>query len=304
MRITQLRQADLNLLVVFAVFAEERNVSRAAARLLLSQPAVSRALQRLRGMFRDDLFVRTASGYELTPQGQRLLQEVEVMLPRLDRLLSGSRFDPATEQARFRIAATDNAASVLMPLLCRDVLPEARKVLFDFVAWSDGSYNGLAHGSLDLVLNAEEGNIPPQLSSEVLYEEQFACVVSADAPYKRRLTTKQYLAGEHIGIAVFGGLQTIPEKRLTAAGYRRKVVIQVPYFAAAMKGVVGTRLIATVPRRLAEAERHNPDIRVLQAPPELSGFKYVMIWHPRVATDASHAWLRSTMRRVGQLLSV
>ena len=89
MRITQLRQADLNLLVVFAVFAEERNVSRAAERLLLSQPAVSRALQRLRDMFHDDLFVRTAVGYELTPQGQRLLQELEVMLPKLDRLLSG-----------------------------------------------------------------------------------------------------------------------------------------------------------------------------------------------------------------------
>ncbi|MGB2665226.1 MAG: LysR family transcriptional regulator, partial [Candidatus Acidiferrum sp.] len=82
MRFTQLRQADLNLLIVFAVFAEERNVSRAAERLLLSQPAVSRALQRLRDMFHDNLFVRTAEGYELTPQGQRLLQELEVMLPK------------------------------------------------------------------------------------------------------------------------------------------------------------------------------------------------------------------------------
>ncbi len=77
MRLTQLRQADLNLLIVFAVFAEERNVSRSAERLLLSQPAVSRALQRLREMFHDNLFVRTAAGYELTPQGQRLLQELE-----------------------------------------------------------------------------------------------------------------------------------------------------------------------------------------------------------------------------------
>src|SRR3954465_3408746 len=94
MHITQLRQADLNLLVVFTVLAEERNVSRAATRLLLSQPAVSRALQRLPETFRDELLVRAPSGYEPTPQGQRLLQELEVMLPRLDRLLSGSTFDP------------------------------------------------------------------------------------------------------------------------------------------------------------------------------------------------------------------
>src|SRR5580700_3984942 len=99
MRTTQLRQADLNLLIVFAVLAEERNVSRAAERLLLSQPAVSRALQRLRDMFHDDLLIRAASGYELTPQGQRLLQELEISLPRLDRLLSGAQFDPAREEA-------------------------------------------------------------------------------------------------------------------------------------------------------------------------------------------------------------
>src|SRR5580658_8892447 len=116
MRTTYLRQADLNLLVVFTTLAEERNVTRAAERLLLSQPAVSRALQRLRNMFHDDLFVRTAAGYELTPQGQRLLQELEIMLPKLDRLLSGSSFDPAVEQANFRLAVTDHGAAILVPM--------------------------------------------------------------------------------------------------------------------------------------------------------------------------------------------
>src|SRR6266702_3189679 len=97
MRITHLRQADLNLLVVFTALAEERNVSRAAERLLLSQPAVSRALQRLRGTFHDDLLIRTGSGYEPTPKGERLLQELSITLPRLDRFLSGE-FDPNAEE--------------------------------------------------------------------------------------------------------------------------------------------------------------------------------------------------------------
>src|SRR5467141_1445491 len=131
MRIEHLRQADLNLLVVFTALPEERNVTRAAARLLLSQPAVSRALQRLRDMFDDDLFIRMAAGYELTPQGQRLLHELEVMLPKLDRLLCGANFYPAVEQASFRLAVTDNAAAVLAPVLCREVLPSAKKVRFD-----------------------------------------------------------------------------------------------------------------------------------------------------------------------------
>src|SRR3989442_11983967 len=109
MRITQLRQADLNLLIVFTVLAEERNVTRAAARLFLSQPAVSRALQRLRDMFHDYLLIRTANGYEPTPQGQRLLQDLATMLPRLDRLMAGGDFDPSTEDATFRISATHHA---------------------------------------------------------------------------------------------------------------------------------------------------------------------------------------------------
>src|ERR1700747_525028 len=133
MRITQLRQADLNLLIVFTVLSEERNVTRAAARLLLSQPAVSRALQRLRDMFHDDLLIRTANGYEPTPKGQRLLQDLATMLPRLDRLMAGGDFDPSTEDASFRIAATDHAAYLLVPALSTSVLTKNRKVEFSFV---------------------------------------------------------------------------------------------------------------------------------------------------------------------------
>src|SRR6202035_4061130 len=133
MRTTHLRQADLNLLVVFTAVAEERNITRAASRLLLSQPAVTRALQRLRDTFHDDLLIRTSSGYEPTPTGQRLLQDLATMLPRLDRLIAGGDFDPATEDASFRIAATDHAAHLLVPLLCNTVLSNPTKVDFGFV---------------------------------------------------------------------------------------------------------------------------------------------------------------------------
>src|SRR6202161_4524606 len=105
MRIEHLRKSDLNLLVVFTSVAEERNITRAASRLLLSQPAVTRALQRLRDTFHDDLLIRTTAGYEPTPTGQRLLQDLATMLPRLDRLMAGGDFDPVTEDAFFWILA-------------------------------------------------------------------------------------------------------------------------------------------------------------------------------------------------------
>ena len=299
MRLTQLRQADLNLLVVFAVFAEERSVSRAAERLLLSQPAVSRALQRLRDTFHDDLFVRTPAGYELTPQGQRLLQELEVMLPKLDRLLSGTAFDPSVEEATFRIATTDSAASTLGPAICRDILPIATKVRFEFIQWHNGLFDELEHGSVDLVFSASLVEVPSPLQGQMIYDEKFVCVVDAKSPYKKALTIKQYIEAKHVIVSIQGGIQVAPDKHLAAQGYRRQVAIQVPYHEAAIRCVAGTKFIATVPRKFVEGMVQTPEIKVLGAPPEVGGFRYMMIWHPRLNTDAAHAWLRATMRGVG-----
>src|ERR1700727_1925767 len=270
MRVTQLRQADLNLLVVFSVLAEERNVSRAAKRLLLSQPAVSRALQRMRDTFHDDLLVRTAKGYEPTPQGERVLQELEVMLPKLDRLISGSAFDPVTEHCSFRIAATDNATSIVARILCREVLPAAKQVRFTFASWRGDVFEDLTHGRLDLALIGDESHVPSPLLTEVIYEEELVCIVAADAPYRRQLTLKQYLAAEHISVDVVEGSQHIPEKRLAAHGHRRRSVISLPYFGAAMRCIPGTQLILTAPKRFAMAEAKNPAIRILKAPAEIT----------------------------------
>src|SRR5579875_86717 len=249
MRLTQLRQADLNLLVVFAVFAEERSVSRASERLLLTQPAVSRALQRLRGMFHDNLFVRTAAGFELTPHGQRLLQELEIMLPKLDRLLSGSIFDPAVEQASFRLAVTDNAAAVLVPVLCREVLPTAKKVRFDFIPWHRGIYEEVTHGSVDLAFGSHTVEPPPALESLTIYEEQFVCVADAKRRLPKALTLEDYLKLELICITILGGIQVSPDKPLAAMGYKRQIAIHVPYFDAAVRSVQQTNLVATIPSK-------------------------------------------------------
>src|SRR5713101_6347775 len=97
MRLEKLRQADLNLLVTFAAIAEEKSITAAASRLFLSQPAVSRALQRARAMFRDDLLVRSPHGFELTLRGRKILEELEGLLPRMENLVTPSLFDPVRE---------------------------------------------------------------------------------------------------------------------------------------------------------------------------------------------------------------
>jgi DNA-binding transcriptional LysR family regulator len=254
-------------------------------------------------MFHDDLLIRTPSGYEPTPKGQRLLDELESTLPRLDRLLSGSQFDPQTEETTFRIAVTDHASHVLCPWICRHVLPKAGKVSFDFVSFHDGTFEAIERGRLDLMLNADDGYIPSQFIMEVIFEADFACVAAKDSRYTRGLTLKQYLAANHIGVDILGGLQTIPDKRLAAIGARRHCPIHVPYFSAALRCLPGTDLVATVPGRMAEFERSNPAVKILKPPDLLGKFQYLMAWHHRMNTDAAHVWLRAVVRDAGKSLS-
>jgi len=303
MRIGHLRQADLNLLVVFTVVAEERNITRAASRLLLSQPAVTRALQRLRDTFHDDLLIRTSTGYEPTPTGQRLLQDLATMLPRLDRLMAGGDFDPETEDAIFRIAATDHAAYLLVPPLYTSVLPKRTKVEFGFVPLHAGQYEALEKGRLDLVLNGDHDSATVHLSKEVIFDVDFVCVVSRKSKLARAITLKQYLAAEHVAVDIVGGGQTHPDRLLAAIGEKRRCPLVVAQHTVAMRVAAVTEMIATVPRRMAVLEASNKATKILEAPAALGSFKYVMIWHPRMQTDAAHLWLRSIIRELGRRLS-
>ena len=298
MRITHLRQADLNLLVVFTVLAEERHVSRAAERLLLSQPAVTRAMQRLRDMFRDELLIRVSGQYELTPKGENLLQEVETMLPRLDRLLAGSVFDPRTERARFRLAGSDYASCVVGIPLAKAFLDLGENLSFDLSPINDEVFVALERGRIDLLFYANDSHIPAHLTRETIFHEQFVCIVSKTGPYATSLTLKQYLDALHIGVATFGDSQTVPDQRLAEAGFKRRYAFRVPFFDVAIRTVPGTNLIATVPKRLAKFEAANSDWKAVPAPKLMSEFSYLMAWHPRMEDDAGHVWLRSMIRKV------
>jgi len=303
MRVTHLRQSDLNLLVVFATLAEERTITGAASRMFLSQPAMSRALQRLRWMFKDDLFIRGPGGYHLTPKGQTIRRELEVTLPKLDRLLGGDSFDPASEEATFRIAGRDHAFSVLCPVLCRQLVPAASKVSFEFVAAHDGSFKAMERGRLDLVLCTDDEAIPPHFQSEVLYKEGVVCVVAKENALPRKLTLKRYLDSWHISVRIKGSEPTIVEKSLASHGVKRRSAIRVPYLWTALRSVAGTEFMVTVPRRLGNALERDRTLRILKPPPELRPFKYLMVWHRRMNSDAAHNWLRQIIRKAGRAVS-
>jgi DNA-binding transcriptional LysR family regulator len=302
MRLEQLHQANLNLLVAFAVFAEELSVSAAAKRLLLSQPAASRTLQRLRSLFNDELLIRGARGYRLTPVGARLQSELNDLLPRLNTLLGQPLFDPAVQHTSFRIAGPDNVCSAIAPGLCREILPVAPAVHFDFIPWNSTAVVDLDRGHLDLMLSNDDVLVPAHLESQKLYEERWWCIVARTSPLPARLTLEHYLAANHIAVPVLDGVQTIPDKRLAAHGLTRNYAIRLPYFGSALECLPGTPLMLTVTTSIARIAAANPALRVLVAPAEITPFSFQMVWHPRLTSDAAHAWLRSTLLRTAEPL--
>jgi DNA-binding transcriptional LysR family regulator len=297
MRLEKLRQVDLNLLIIFAVIAEEKSVSKASARLLLSQPAVSRALQRARSMFQDDLLIRSSSGFELTLRGRKIFQELGQLLPKIEGLVVPGVFDPKKERSSFRISGPDNVCIALLPQLCRRYSTQRYKVNFDFLPWQAEAVDILESGKLELILHIDDGLLPSHFSTEKLYREDWICAVARQSKFGNRLTLKQYLAAEHLTITTLPSVQNIPDKQLAALGAKRRSSVRMPYFGAALSCLPGTELVLTLTKGMRQMVERNSTLRLVKAPHELHPFHFLMVWHPRLTADARHTWLREALRQ-------
>jgi DNA-binding transcriptional LysR family regulator len=297
MRLEKLRQVDLNLLIFFAVIAEEKSITKAASRLLLSQPAVSRALQRARATLQDDLLVRSPAGFEPTLRGRKILQELEELLPKIEGLVMPSVFDPKRERSNFRISGPDNVCIALLPHLCRRYTIEHYKVNFDFLPWQADAADMLERGKVDLVLHIDDGLLPSHFSSENLYQEDWVCAVARQSKFGDRLTLKQYLAAEHLIVTTLPSVQNIPDKQLAALGAKRRSSVRMPYFGAALSCLPGTELVLTLTSGMTQVVNRDSLLRLVKAPTELRPFHFLMVWHPRLTTDPRHAWLRKAMHQ-------
>jgi DNA-binding transcriptional LysR family regulator len=303
MRLEKLRQIDLNLLITFAAIAEEKSVTAAATRLLLSQPAVSRALQRVRAMFQDDLLVRSPQGFELTLRGRKILDELEGLLPRMENLVAPALFDPAREKSHFRISGPDNVCTVVLPHLCRQYANRDYQVQFEFLPWQSGTTELVEHGQVDLVLRNDEGLLPSHFQMERLYKEDWICAVARESHFGDRLPLKQYLAASHIVVSPYEGVQTIPDKQLAAVGAKRSSCIRVPYFGVALQCLPGTELVLTLTSGMTSAIKNDRRVRLVKPPQELHAFYCLMAWHPRLNTDPRHVWLRKAVRAITENLN-
>lgn len=291
MRYTHTGKADLNLLLTFQVLIEERSITRAARRMFLSQPAMSRAFDRLQEMLKDELLVRTSKGYEPTKRAALAYRELNQLLPRVEQLLQGTEFKPARATDVFRVAAGPYASVWLVPSMVESITRQAPHTELE-VGSEERGFVRLESNEVDLVLTGFE--VPPSLRSSILVQEPWVCLVRANHPLaKGRLTWERYLSAGHVS-----GQQTLLEQNLKRLGRRRAVRVSMIDFFPIGVVVERTDLVATLALRTALKLVKITKTKIVQPAFDLGTFSYSQAWHPRNDSDPSHKWLRDVMQDV------
>lgn len=292
---------DGNLLLTLDALLKDQNVTRAAARLGISQSALSARLARLRQHFGDPLLVPAASGRGMIPTPHaRTIQPVLVdLINRLREFSSvASVFDPASSQRTFRIAATDNPAAILAPDLIPFVKAKAPHVRLAFVLPDKPSiFADLEQGHFDLFVGAVEDGAGG-LMSRTLLDDRFVTAQRLGHPRGREsLTLDEFCALDHLLISTAGGrFSGTVDEALATLGRARRVSVSIQSYALAPVILASCDHICTLPHRFLA--RFATSLDLFEPPLALAGFSLSAFWHDRTRNDPAHIWLREQVVRV------
>jgi len=290
----ELKDVDLNLMVVFEHLLRERTVSGAARALNLSQPAVSNALARLRRLFDDELFVRSSKGMLPTPLAQDLAEPVAYALEALQVALSQKvSFDPLRSDRSFRIAMTDIGEVHFIPRLMGALRERAPGVAVATVRNTAVDLaSEMSLGKIDLAVGPL-----PELGSEFfqrrLFRQRYVCMFRpGHALDKRDVSQGDFEQAEHVVVTAAGTGHARVDEILAQRGVQRKIRLRVPHFAALADIVASTDLVATVTETFARRSAAYFGLRHIAHPVELPEIQINLFWHARYHRDPANQWLR------------
>ena len=296
----ELKDIDLNLLVVFQQLLVDRRVSKVAENLGLSQPGVSNALARLRKLTDDPLFLRTPKGMEPTPFAQQLAEPTARALQVIHSALNQrATFDPATSKRAFTVGMTDIGEIYFLPKLMKELARIAPNV----------SLSTVRNTAVNLQDEMEAGHVSlaigllPQLKAGYfqrrLFKQNYVCMFRRGHPLdKRTISLDAFSAAEHVVVISAGTGHGQADELLVRRKVLRKVVLTVPHYVAVGHILHDSDLVATVPERLAQALVGPFGLAYVRHPAKLPEIAISLFWHGRYHKDPAIAWLRSLIIRL------
>jgi len=296
---------DLNLLRVFNALMQERSVTRAGERIGLSQPAVSSALNRLRHLVGDQLFIREGNSMVPTPRALALGPAISDAMASIDTVFSeNAAFDPRTASRVFRILGSDYFSTMLMPELSRRVLAQAPTVLLQFL---DGGPRAMPHvlseGTIDLALSPPI-ETPEWATFQFLFTSRLVLAAKRGNPLLARAGID---AGAIVPMDIFcglpqaicstdGGLSTATDGALASQGRKRQVSLTMPHFHALALAIAEGHVVGSLPLQFAQAAAPSLGLELYELPVGGEDLGMGMYWHRRYDNDSAHGWLREQVR--------
>ncbi|WP_242411447.1 LysR family transcriptional regulator [Burkholderia sp. A1] len=300
---TALRNIDLNLLLVFDVLYRTRSTTRAAQALHLTQPSVSNALKRLRTLFDDVLFVKTAEGMQPTARADEIAALVDPGLASLRLAMqAGKPFEPEAADRTFHLYVSDLGQAIFMPRLVahlREVAPGLRIVTSD--PSLDDAQQMMKLGQIDLAIGMFQG-LHDDFHQQRLFHESYVALVRHDHPaIGERLSAERFFAAEHVVYTPTAGSHARFEAALDAlsgpGGRARRVALRLAHSFGIERIVASSDLVACVPSRLARVLTR-PDVRALALPFDIAPTDIAQFWHEGFHRDEGHRWLRTLVYRL------
>jgi DNA-binding transcriptional LysR family regulator len=298
-----LNAVDLNLLRVFDALMRERSVTRAGEQIGLSQPAVSAALNRLRHLLGDQLFVRRGNDMVPTPRAEDLFGPIRMALAEIEKAFAGdAAFDPATAERTFTFMGADFFSMRLMPELTRRISTVAPGIVLRLLDSARGDVDRLLlEDAIDAALERPL-QVPDWISSELLFRSPFVIIAARDNPTLAAVT-----AGEPIPLDLFcaipqairsidGSLTGFVDAALASIGRSRRVVLALPHFHGLSLSVAASGLIAAVPKQAADMLAPPLGLAVYQPPIAVPVPEVRMYWHARHNDDPAHRWIRAEIQ--------
>lgn len=299
-----IKEFDLNLLVMLDALLRERSVTRAAEAMDITQPAMSNALKRLRRLLDDPILVRTAGGMQPTARAEQLQRPVRNALAQVETVIAPSQdFDPATAERLFTLLITDYAASVLMPHVVSTLEAEAPHIALNILSAAGDAVGQIERGEADFLVN-QVGRLPANFRYQRLWHDRLACLIRRDHPALLeaggKLTLEAFLAQRHILITQTGlGLSDLDEA-LADRGLTRQISVLTRHYQLPRQLVAESNMIAALPARIARYQARHLGLAVLEPPLDLADFEIGIAWGALDHHDPAHRWLRERIVRIAR----
>ena len=301
---------DLNLLRVFDAVMTEQNLTRAASRLAMTQPAVSNAVKRLRDALADELLIRTAHGVKPTARAESLWPAVRRALADLEEAVAPRSFELANANATFRMAMADATAGLLLPPLVRVIEKQAPGIDIRMVPLTTREPRPmLLRGDIDLaigffpgVVAQLQGSTETPIRHERLFAGEYVCVMRKEHVLaSKELTLDAYCSANHLLVSFSGRARGLVDDALLSLNRERRILLTVNQFFTAGRVVAHSDLVMVLPRHLIEATGMTDALVAKELPFAMPDVHIDMLWHERDSRSPGHQWLREQLRTSGAL---